>query len=125
MESLFYIWKNTMEQTKLNEVRGFLQWLLDKYLEPDQRFSLEEVDENMLFLLIDLLLEKNSLERGKIWTGIEQLLIESYQWLVKDYKTIMEIKNGIILKKLKRQEKERLKELDSLEEEFDEKLKDI
>ena len=125
MESLFYIWKNTMEQTKLNEVRGFLQGLLDKYLEPDQRFSLEEVDENMLFLLIDLLLEKNSLEREKIWTGIEQLLIESYQWLVKDYKTIMEIKNGIILKKLKRQEEERLKELDSLEEEFDEKLKDI
>lgn len=125
MESLFYIWKNTMEQTKLNEVRGFLQWLLDKYLEPDQRFSLEEVDENMLFLLIDLLLEKNSLEREKIWTGIEQLLIESYQWLVKDYKTIMEIKNGIILKKLKRQEEERLKELDSLEEEFDENLKDI
>ena len=79
----------------------------------------------MLFLLIDLLLEKNSLEREKIWTGIEQLLIESYQWLVKDYKTIMEIKNGIILKKLKRQEEERLKELDSLEEEFDEKLKDI
>jgi len=125
VESLFYIWKNTMEQTKLNEVRGFLQGLLDKYLEPDQRFSLEEVDENMLFLLIDLLLEKNSLEREKIWTGIEQLLIESYQWLVKDYKTIMEIKNGIILKKLKRQEEERLKELDSLEEEFDEKLKDI
>lgn len=125
MESLFYIWKNTMEQTKLNEVRGFLQWLLDKYLEPDQRFSLEEVDENMLFLLIDLLLEKNSLEREKIWAEIEQQLIESYQWLVKDYKTIMEIKNGIILKKLKRQEEERLKELDSLEEEFDEKLKDI
>lgn len=125
MKSLFYIWKNTMEQTKLNEVRGFLQWLLDKYLEPDQRFSLEEVDENMLFLLIDLLLEKNSLEKEKIWTGIEQLLIESYQWLVKDYKTIMEIKNGIILKKLKRQEEERLKELDSLEEEFNEKLKDI
>lgn len=121
---MFYLRKNAMEQTKLNEVRLFLQWLLDKYLEPDQRFSLEEVDENMLFLLIDLLLEKDNLEREKIWVEIEQQLIESYQWLIKDYKIIMEIKNGIILKKLKRQEEERLKNLDSLEE-FDEKLKDI
>jgi len=114
-----------MDEKKLGEIRSFLQWLLDKYLEPEQRFSLDDLDEEMLFLLIDLFLEKDDLERERLWEQVRNKLIEAQEWLRNDYEKIMEIKNRLIMKKLERQEEQRLKELDDLEKEFDEKLSSI
>lgn len=114
-----------MDEKNLGEIRSFLQWLLDKYLEPEQRFSLDDLDEEMLFLLIDLFLEKDDLERERLWEQVRNKLIEAQEWLRNDYEKIMEIKNRLILKKLERQEEQRLKELDDLEKEFDEKLSSI
>lgn len=114
-----------MNEKNLGEIRSFLQWLLDKYLEPEQRFSLDDLDEEMLFLLIDLFLEKDDLERERLWEQVRNKLIEAQEWLRNDYEKIMEIKNRLIMKKLERQEEQRLKELDDLEKEFDEKLSSI
>lgn len=114
-----------MNEKNLGEIRSFLQWLLDKYLEPEQRFSLDDLDEEMLFLLIDLFLEKDDLGRERLWEQVRNKLIEAQEWLRNDYEKIMEIKNRLIMKKLERQEEQRLKELDDLEKEFDEKLSSI
>lgn len=114
-----------MDEKNLGEIRSFLQWLLDKYLEPEQRFSLDDLDEEMLFLLIDLFLEKDDLERERLWEQVRNKLIKAQEWLRNDYEKIMEIKNRLIMKKLERQEEQRLKELDDLEKEFDEKLSSI
>lgn len=114
-----------MDEKNLGEIRSFLQWLLDKYLEPEQRFSLDDLDEEMLFLLIDLFLEKDDLERERLWEQVRNKLIEAQEWLRNDYEKIMEIKNRLIMKKLERQEEQRLKELDDLGKEFDEKLSSI
>ena len=70
-------------------------------------------------------MEKDDLERERLWEQVRNKLIEAQEWLRNDYEKIMEIKNRLIMKKLERQEEQRLKELDDLGKEFDEKLSSI
>lgn len=114
-----------MEIDALNQIKTYVQKILDKYLVTWKRFSIQDLDEESTFLLIDLLLEKDDLEREHIWNQIENKLIESEKWLKLDYDKINEIKNKIIIRKLEKKEELRLKELDNIEKELDEKLKEI
>jgi hypothetical protein len=61
-----------MQQEKLNEIKNEVQRILDTHLKPEQRFSIQDLDEESTFLLIDLMLEQDDLEREKIWAKIEE-----------------------------------------------------
>ena len=63
-----------MQQEKLNEIKNEVQRILDAHLESEQRFSIQDLDEESTFLLIDLLLEQDDLERERIWAKIEKNL---------------------------------------------------
>ncbi len=52
-----------MSPKQLDEVKNQVQKILDKYLPVEQGFSVQNLNEESVFLLIDLLLEKDDLER--------------------------------------------------------------
>ena len=84
-----------MQQKKLNEIKNEVQKILDAHLEPEQRFSIQDLDEEATFLLIDLLLEKDDLEREKIRAQVEKSLSTHQMNLEITYEWIMEIKDKL------------------------------
>jgi hypothetical protein len=114
-----------MEEKDLNQVKKEVQKILDKHLEEDQRFSIQDFDEESVFLIIDLLLEKDDLEREHIRAKIQKNIKESQMEIRLDYEKILEIKNKLDFQKNEISDLNDLKELVNVENEVDEKLKNI
>jgi hypothetical protein len=84
-----------MSPEQLSGVKSEVQKILDNHLEEDQRFSIQDLDEESTFLLIDLLLEKDDLEREHIRAKIHEKITTSKMDLELDYERIMEIKDKL------------------------------
>lgn len=61
-----------MNPEKLEEIKEEVQGILDKNLGPKERFSIMDFDEECVFWLIDLLLEKDDSKRKRIREKIEK-----------------------------------------------------
>lgn len=84
-----------MQTEELKEVKQEVQKILDNHLKEDQRFSIEDLDEDSVFLLIDLLLEKDDSKRKNIWKEIENKMKTTQMNFEIDYEKIMEIKENL------------------------------
>jgi hypothetical protein len=84
-----------MSPEQLSGVKSEVQKILDNHLEEDQRFSIQDLDEESTFLLIDLLLEKDDLEREHIRAQIHEKIAIAKMNLELDYEKIMEIKDKL------------------------------
>ncbi len=84
-----------MSKENLSEVKAEIQKILDNHLEENQRFSIQDLDEEATFLLIDLLLEKDDKKRKEIRTKIEKEISLHKMNLEIDYEKIMEIKDKL------------------------------
>ena len=84
-----------MSTEELSEVKTEVQKILDHYLPKDKSFSIQDLDEEATFLLIDLLLEKDDKKRKEIRTKIEKEISLHKMNLEIDYEKIMEIKDKL------------------------------
>lgn len=84
-----------MSPEKLNEVKNEVQKILDHHLEENQKFSIQDFDEESTFLLIDLLLEKDDLDREHIWAKIQEKITMNKMNIELTYEEIMEIKDKL------------------------------
>ncbi len=92
---IYYTKEIAMQQEKLNEIKNEVQRILDTHLKPEQRFSIQDLDEESTFLLIDLMLEQDDLEREKIWAKIEENFSDHKLNLELTYEWILEIKDEL------------------------------
>ncbi len=114
-----------MQQEKLQEIKGEVQKILDAHLEPEQRFSVQDLDEESIFLLISLLLEKDDLEREKIWAAIEERTLIKQIDLRVNVESIKAIKDKIDYQKISNRDVNELQEIINTEKDFDDKLSEI
>lgn len=114
-----------MSDEKLNEIKNEVQKILDNHLEENQRFSIQDLDEESIFLLIDLLLEKDDLERKNIWIKIQKKISRHKMNIELDYESVMEIKDKIDFLKNDFYEIKDLKNAINTDLELDSELNDI
>lgn len=111
-----------MDEKNLYEIKEYLQNLLDKYLPKEEWFDIQNFDEELIFILVDLLLEKDETKKidiyNKLYKKSEQL-DEKIKW---DCEKISKISNKIILWKIHKKEAEELK---NFEKSFDEILANL
>lgn len=114
-----------MEEEKLKQVKWEIQAILNRHLEPEHRFSIQDLDEESVFLLIDLLLEKNDLERERIRAKIQKKIKDSQFYLDSTYNSILEVQDKLNFQKNKVNDLDDLKELIHTEDDLDKNLKEI
>lgn len=114
-----------MQEEKLNEIKNEVQKILDAHLEPEQRFSIQDFDEESTFLLIELLLEKDDLERDKIWAKIEEQISTHRMNLELNYEWINEIKDKLSYLKNDFNDLNDLKNLINYDVDLDSQINDI
>lgn len=84
-----------MTPERLNEIRQQVQAILDHHLPEEKRFSVKDLDEEGVFLLIDLLLEKNDKKREKMFKDIEKRIKEEKEKIRIIYTKVLEIKDKL------------------------------
>lgn len=84
-----------MTSEELKNIKNEIQKILDKHLEEGQKFSIQELDEESTFLLIDLLLEKDEEKRKQIRAKIQEKIKTNKMNIELDYENIMEIKDKL------------------------------
>ena len=82
-------------QEELLQYRTTLQTIIDKYLPPEKRFSVENFSEEWLFDLASLLLEKDENKREKIWKQIKKKEDKAIQRFKKAEKAFLQESNTI------------------------------
>lgn len=111
-----------MDEKNLNEIKNYIQSLFDKYLPIEERFSIKDFNEELTFILVDLLLEKDEVKRAIIYKNLYDKAIKLDKEINWDYQEIVKISNKIILWKMEDQER---KELENIEKSFDEQLNNL
>ena len=114
-----------MSPEELSNVKAEVQKILDKHLEEKQRFSIQELDEESTFLLIDLLLEKNEERRKQIRTKIQKKIKTNKMNIELDYENIMEIKDKLEYLKNDSNDLDNLKNTVNADSELDNQLNNI
>ena len=114
-----------MSDEKLNEIKNEVQKILDAHLEPGQRFSIQDLDEESTFLLIDLLLEQDDLEREKIWAKIEENLTIHQMNFELTYERILKIKDKLDYQKTNFSDLNNLRNIIDSDLELDNQLNNI
>ena len=114
-----------MSPEQLNEVKTEVQKIIDRHLPEGQRFSIQDLDEEGTFLLIDLLLEKDDKKRKEIRTKIEKEISLHKMNLEIDYEKIMEIKDKLTCLKNDFNDLDNLKNIVNSDVELDEELENI
>lgn len=114
-----------MSPEQLNEVKTEVQKILDNHLEDDQRFSIQDFDEESTFLLIDLLVEKDDSEREKNRNKIEKIINYNRMNLEITYEKILEIKDKLNIQKNEINDLKNLEELINTEKGLNEELNNI
>lgn len=84
-----------MDKEKLENVKNEVQKIINNHLEEDQRFSIQDFDEESTYLLIDLLLENNDQEKELIRTKIQNKIKSNKMDVELTYEQIMEINDKL------------------------------
>jgi hypothetical protein len=114
-----------MSTKDLDNVKAEVQKILDKHLEENQRFSIQDLDEESTFLLIDLLLEKDEEKREQIRTKIQKKIKTNKMNIELDYENIMEIKDKLDYLKNDSNDLNNLKNTVNADSELDNQLNNI
>lgn len=122
---MIYLFVKIMTSEELKNVKKEVQKILDKHLEENQRFSIQELDEESTFLLIDLLLEKNEERRKQIRTKIQKKIKTNKMNIELDYENIMEIKDKLDYLKNDSNDLDNLKNTVNADSELDNQLNNI
>ena len=91
----FYSINKTMSSEDLKKIKAEVQKILDNHLDENQRFSIEDLDEEGTFLLIDLLTEKDDKRREEIWTQITDKISELQMDIDLTNNSVLEIKDKL------------------------------
>lgn len=121
----FYYYWFKMSKEQLDKVKAEVQKILDKHLEEHQKFSVQDLDEESIFLLIDLLLEKDDLKRERIWKQIQDKNKINGMNIRLTHEQIMEIKDKIDFQRSEVDDLRRLEELIRIERDMDNQLWNI
>ena len=84
-----------MDKEKLENVKNEVQKIINNHLEEDQRFSIQDFDEESTYLLIDLLLKNNDQEKELIRTKIQNKIKSNKMDIELTYEQIMEINDKL------------------------------
>lgn len=84
-----------MSSEDLKKIKAEVQKILDNHLDENQRFSIEDLDEEGTFLLIDLLTEKDDKRREEIWTQITNKISELQMDIDLTNNSVLEIKDKL------------------------------
>ena len=84
-----------MSSEDLKKIKAEVQKILDNHLDENQRFSIEDLDEEGTFLLIDLLTEKDDKRREDIWTQITDKISELQMDIDLTNNSVLEIKDKL------------------------------
>ena len=114
-----------MSKENLSEIKAEVQKILDNHLEENQRFSIQDLDEESTFLLIDLLVEKDDSEREKIWNKIEENIKLNKMNIELTYEEIIEIKDKLWSLKNDYNDLNELKNIINTDSELDNQLNNI
>lgn len=114
-----------MIPVKLNAIKAEVQKILDKHLNEDERFSIEDLDEEWTFLLIDLLLEKDEGKRTQIFEKINAKLLNSQKNIRLIYENILQIKDTLDYQKSERLDLTDLENLIDTEYNLDNQLNNL
>lgn len=114
-----------MSTKDLDNVKAEVQKILDRHLPEDQRFSIQDLDEESTFLLIDLLLEKDEEKREQIRTKIQKKIKTNKMNIELDYENIMEIKDKLDYLKNDSNDLNNLKNTVNADSELDNQLNNI
>ena len=88
-----------MSVVKLNEIKNEVQKILDNHLEENQKISIQDLDEESTFLLIDLLLEKDDTKREETWDMLHKKILNEEQSIELDLNEILKIKDLLYTEK--------------------------
>lgn len=124
-EVVLFKYYESMLPEHLSEVKAEVQKILDNHLEDDKRFSIQDLDEESTFLLIELLLEKDATEREKIWDRIHKKVLTCEKNIEIDIEKVLEIKDKLDTQKNSVSSLNDLKNLMSAENLLNESLKNI
>lgn len=114
-----------MSKENLPKVKEEVQKILDNHLEENQRFSIQDLDEESTFLLIDILTENDDLERKNLRAQIEGKIKDNKINLHSTYEKISLIKCKLDFQKNEIKDLGDLKNIIHTENELDNKLEDI
>ncbi|MCR5412199.1 MAG: hypothetical protein K6E76_04375 [Patescibacteria group bacterium] len=114
-----------MSPERLNEVKKQVQAILDHHLPEEKRFSVAELDEEQVFFLIDLLLEKDDKKRENMFKDIKKRIKLAKKDLRITYTKILEIKDKVDYTKHNSQTLQDLWNSIESDNEFDSKLQDL
>lgn len=114
-----------MSKEELDAVKAEVQKILDNHLDENQRFSIQDLDEEWTFLLIDLLLEKDDKEREKIRNKIEKEILVNKMNLELTNEKVMEIKDKLSNQKNNNDDLNNLKDIVNVESDLDNQLSNI
>jgi len=84
-----------MSSEDLKKIKAEVQKILDNHLDENQRFSIEDLDEEGTFLLIDLLTEKDDKRREEIWDQITNKISELQMDIDLTNNSVLEIKDKL------------------------------
>ena len=84
-----------MTSKQLKKVKAEMQKIIDRHLPGDQSFFIQNLDEEATFLLIDLLIEKDQIEREKIRAKIEENIKSNKMDIELTNEEIMKIKDKL------------------------------
>lgn len=85
------------KEFSLDEVKATLQKVINHHLPEGIQFSVANLDESQIFLLIQLLIEKDETKRERIWQKLQKEVDQIRDSLKSTYKDILKIKNEVDL----------------------------
>ena len=84
---------------KLEEYRKTIQSIIDRILPEDERFSVKDFDEEWLYYIASLFLEKDYKKRKKIYNEIRLKILKTEERLKQVECDFLEFDNEIFVKK--------------------------
>ncbi len=84
---------------KLEEYRKTIQSIIDRILPEDERFSVKDFDEEWLYYISSLFLEKDYKKRKKIYNEIRLKILKTEERLKQVECDFLEFDNEIFVKK--------------------------
>ena len=109
----------------LQEARIVLQKIIDKHLPEGERFSIQEINEEQIWFLIEVFLEKDEIERDRIWANLEAEIEESRQNIQESMTEIQKIKELLDAEKVNKTDLTDLMNLINTDSNFEKRLNDF
>ena len=109
----------------LQEAKNFLQKIINKYIPEEERFSIQEINEEQIWFLIEFFLEKDEIERDRIWAILETEIEESRQNIQESMTEIQKIKELLDAEKVDKTDLIDLMNIINTDNSFEKRLNDF